>query len=204
MFIIGSFLDPIYQYTLSVGFDLSTATYDNVSLNVTSEDGGPSGIFFNSTGTKMFMVGAGGNFIFQYTLGTSFDLSTVTYDGVSLDVTNEDYSPLGIFFNSTGTRMFMVGSQNDSVYQYTLGTGFDLSTASYDNVSLDISTEDKFPGGIFFNSTGTKMFMVGQGNASVYQYTLNSSFNLSTATYDSLSFDLSTQDFNPTSIFCSP
>jgi hypothetical protein len=66
----------------------------------------------------------------------------------------------------------MVGSDNERVYQYTLGTGFDLSTASYDSVSFDVSGQDTFPTGIFVNPTGTKMFIVGNSTDAIYEYNL--------------------------------
>jgi hypothetical protein len=202
MFMVGYGNDRVHQYTLGTGFDLSSASYDSVSLDVSSQDNTPLGIFFNSTGTKMFMVGFGNDRVYQYTLSTGFDLSSASYDSVSFSVSSQDGLPTGIFFNSVGTKMFMVGANpSDSVHQYTLGTGFDLSTASYDSVSFDVSSQDIGPRGIFFNSTGTKMFMVGANNDRIYQYTLSTGFDLSTASYDSVSFDVSSQDTFPTGIF---
>jgi DNA-binding beta-propeller fold protein YncE len=172
MFMVGrNPSDSVHQYTLGTGFDLSSASYDSVTLDVSGQDDFPQGIFFNASGTKMFMVGNGNNSVHQYTLGTGFDLSTATYDSISLDVSSQDNNPQGIYFNSTGTKMLVVGRQNDSVYQYTLGTGFDLSTASYDSISFSVS-QDNSPSGIFFNPTGTKMFMVGQSTKLVYEYNL--------------------------------
>jgi hypothetical protein len=201
MFMVGINTDSIYQYTLTTGFDLSTASYDSVSLGIASEDTIPSGIFFNSTGTKMFMVGVGNDSVYQYTLGTGFNLSTASYDSVSLSVSTQDASPQAIFFNSAGTKMFMVGLSSDSVHQYTLTTSFDLSTASYDSVSLSVSTQDASPRSIYFNSTGTRMFIIGQSSDRVHQYSLTTGFDLSSVSYDSISLDVSTQDTNSQGIF---
>jgi hypothetical protein len=118
----------------------------------------------------MFMVGANSDSVYQYSLTTGFDLSTASYDSVSFSVSAQDTNPYGIAFNSDGTKMFIVGNTNDSVYQYSLTTGFDLSTASYDSVSFSVSAQDATPSDIAFNSDGTKMFMVGITNGSVYQY----------------------------------
>jgi hypothetical protein len=120
MFIPGTSSDSVYQYTLTTGFDVSTASYDNVSFDVSGQDGFAEGIFFNSTGKKMFMVGRSTNSVYQYTLNTGFDVSTASYDSVSFDISGQDDNSGGIFFNPTGTKMFIVGSQNDSVYEYNL------------------------------------------------------------------------------------
>jgi hypothetical protein len=141
-------------------------------LDVSSQDGTQEGIFFNSTGTKMFMVGTNNERVYQYTLGTGFDLSSASYDSVSFSVGGEDSNPHGIYFNSIGTKMFMVGLSSVRVYQYTLGTGYDLSTVSYDSVGFDVSSQDSSPQGIYFNSTGTKMFIVGNSKDRVYEYDL--------------------------------
>ena len=69
--------------------------------------------------------------------------------------------------------MYVVGNTNDSVYQYSLSTAWDLSTASYDYSSFSVSSQDATPLGIAFKSDdGTKMYMAGVTNSSVYQYSI--------------------------------
>ena len=51
------------------------------------------------------------------------------------------------------------GNQDDKILEYTLSTGFDVSTASYVD-SLDISSRNTQPTGLAFNNDGTKMFVV--------------------------------------------
>ena len=129
------------------------------------------------------------------TVGFS-DVDGASYDSVSFSVGSQDTNPRGVAFNSDGTKMYMVGT-GDSVYQYSLSTAFDLSTASYDSVSFSVSSQDTVPSGITFNSDGTKMYMVGLTNDNVYQYSLSTGFDLSTASYDSVSFSVSSQDTSP-------
>jgi 6-phosphogluconolactonase (cycloisomerase 2 family) len=200
MFMVGSANGSVFQYTLSTGFDLSTASYDSVSFSVASEDGSARDITFNTDGTKLYYLGSSTDSVHQYTLSTGFDLSTASYDSVSLDVSGQETNPTGITFNTDGTKMFVGGYNSDSVHQYTLSTGFDLSTASYDSVSLDVSGQDSLPRDIAFNTDGTKMYMVGSTGDSVYQYTLTTGFDLSTASYDSVSFSVSGQDAEPRDI----
>jgi hypothetical protein len=63
-----------------------------------------------------------------------------------------------------------LGSINDTVYQYTLSTGFDLSTASYDSVSFSVNSQDTSPYGMAFSTDGAKMYILGGSNKTVYQY----------------------------------
>jgi hypothetical protein len=194
MFMLGGSSDSVHQYTLTTGYDLSTASYDSVSFSVASEDTAVYGIAFNTDGTKMYMMGNQNDSVYQYTLTTGFDLSTASYDSVSFSVATEDVTPLGIAFNTDGTKMFILGYNNDTVFQYTLSTGFDLSTASYDSVSFSVATEEATPRELAFNTTGTKMFIVGPASSTVFQYTLSTGFDLSTASYESVSFSVASQD----------
>jgi len=173
MYMVGSSNDSVYQYTLSTPFDLSTASYDNVSFSVAGQDTQPHDITFNSDGSKMYMVGNTSDSVFQYTLSTPFDLSTASYDNVSFSVAGQDATPYDIAFNNDGSKMYMVGYTNKTVFQYTLSTPFDLSTASCDNVSFSVAAQNTQPIGIAFNNNGSKMYMVGGGGDSVFQYTPN-------------------------------
>ena len=197
MYMAGEDTTSVYQYTLSTAFDLSTASYDSVSFSVASQDTFLRDVAFNNDGTKMYIVGAAADRIYQYSLSAAFDLSTASYDSVSFSVASQDTAPLDMIFNNDGTKMYIVGFSSDTVYQYSFSTAFDLSTASYDSVSFNLASQDGRPYGIAFNNEGTKMFMVGRDSGSVHQYSLSTAFDLSTASYDSVSFSVASQDANP-------
>ena len=197
MFISGDQNGKVYQYELSTGFDLSTASHNNVEFSVLNEDGVPICVEFNTDGTKMYVMGSAGDTIFEYDLTTGWDLSTASYNQVSLNVTTQDTKPRGIAFNADGTKMIISGSTTDSLHQYTLTNGFDLSTASYDNVSFSVATEDITPMDITFNSDGTKLYMVGYDSGKVFQYSLSTAYDISTASYDSKELNLNGQDSLP-------
>ena len=131
------------------------------------------------------MVGRQNNSVYQYSLTTGFDLSTASYDSVSFSVATEDGNPYGLTFNNDGTKMFVTGSSTDSVFQYSLTTGFDLSTASYDSVSFNASSVLGNPSQVKFNLDGTKMFLL-DGNASgIVELNLSTAFDISTASFSS-------------------
>ena len=46
--------------------------------------------------------------------------------------------PTALAFRDTGAKMYVLGTTNDRVYQYTLATPWDVSTATYDNISFKI------------------------------------------------------------------
>jgi len=172
MYIVGYANNTVYQYTLSTGWDVSTATYASKYKDVGDEDAYPYGIAFNSDGTKMYIVGYWNYIVYQYTLSTVWDISTATYAEKYKDVGKEDDSPLNIAFSSDGIKMYIVGEQYDTIFQYTLSTAWDVSTATYASKYKYVGDEDTFPYGVAFNSDGTKMYIVGDASDTVYQYTL--------------------------------
>ena len=171
MFVVGDTGNDINEYTLGTPFDVSTASYSGNSFPV-SQDFIPQGVAFSSNGVKMFVVGSFNNEVYEYTLGTPFDVSAVSFIH-SFSVQTQDTDPLGVAFSSNGVKMFVVGDSTDTVYEYTLGTPFDVSTASYSEKSFPVGPQDLTPEGVAFSTDGTKMFVVGSFGDAVYEYQIS-------------------------------
>ncbi len=180
MFIVGYWGDEVNEYSLSTGFDVSTASYVQ-NFSVSAQESSPQGISFNNDGTKMFIVGYSGDDVNEYSLSTGFDVSTASYVQ-NFSVSAQETAPSGITFNNDGTKMFIVGYSGDDVNEYSLSTGFDVSTASYVQ-NFSVSAQETGPTGITFNNDGTKMFIVGYSGDDVNEYSLSTAFDVSTATY---------------------
>ena len=197
MYMGGNTNDTIYQYSLSTAWDVSTASYDSVSFSVSAQEATIRDIVFNNDGTGMYIVGSTNDTVYQYTLSTAYDLSTASYASKSFSVSTQAAAPTGIAFNDTGTKLFVVDITTQNVFQYSLSTAYDISTASYTSVSFSVTSQESSPREVEFNSEGTKFFIVGTGNDTVYQYTLTTAYDLSTASYSGVSFSVATQDDNP-------
>jgi len=204
MFVLGEQAESVFQYSLTTGFDVSTASFSGTSFDVSAEETLPKAIAFNPDGTRMFIIGSSSNSVHQYSLSTGFDLSTASFSGTSFDVSAEENQPEGIAFNPDGTRMFVIGSSSNSVHQYSLSTGFDLSTASFTGTSFDVSGQSTTPRGVAFNPDGTRMFVIGTSADSVFQYSLSTAFDVSTASFTGISFDVSGQDINSRGVAFNP
>ena len=197
MYYLSDANNTVYQYSLSTAFNVGTATYDSLSFDVSVQDSSPCDLNFNADGTKVYVMGFGTNSIYQYSLSSAFNISTASYDSVSFSVGSQEGFPFGFTFSANGTKMFMVGINNDRVYQYSLSSAFDLSTAVYDSISFSVGAQETGPSDIAFNSGGTKMYITGFITDAVYQYSLSSAFDLSSASYDSVSFSVSAQSSFP-------
>ena len=183
---------------------MANASYDNLSFSIASQETSPSGLAFNSDGTKMFIVGRSSDAVFQYSLTNGFSLASgnVSYDNLSFSVATQETYPTSLAFNSDGTKMFIAGRDNDAVYQFSLTNGFSMASGnvSYDNISFSVATQETYPTSIAFSSDGTKMYLVGRDNDTVFQYSLTNGFSMASGnvSYDNISFSVASQETTPT------
>ena len=178
MFVTSSTGEVVREYTLSTAYDVSTASYVN---QFTLQGTSVGGTFFKPDGTKFWNVDQSGNVVYQYSMSTAWDITTASYDSVSFSV-SQDNQPMQLYFKSDGTKMYIAGGTNDTIYQYSLSTAWNLSTASYDSVSVDNSSRSTSTRAVSFNGGGTEMY-VG-GGSSIYIFDVSTAWNISTATYN--------------------
>ena len=165
--------DAVYigmSYNNLVGYIIEAASYDSKSFLTNNQDTAPRGLFFKSDGTKVYVIGATNDAIYQYTLSTAWDISTASYDSKSFSVASQEGTPFGLFFKSDGTKVYVIGTTNDAIYQYTLSTAWDISTASYDSISYSVATQDATPSGLIFSQDGHQFYIIGTANKYIYQY----------------------------------
>ena len=172
MYMVGDTNNSVYQYTLSIAWDVSTATYANKFISIASQETSPTEVFFSSDGLNMYITGLtnSGN-ITQYTLSTAWDVSTATYANKTLNLRVHEVQPYGLFFTSDGLTMYYIGNDSDAVHQYTLSTAWDVSTATYANRSVYIGDKIPFAPAVFFKPDGTKMYICsGSSQNIILQY----------------------------------
>jgi hypothetical protein len=190
---VGS--DSIHQYDLSTAWDLSTSSYDT-SFSVAAQETVPRDIAFSADGTRMFMLGSGVEAIFQYTLSTAWDLGTASYDSSSFsNWPSSAEEPTAILFNDDGTKCYVADYNVDVVWQFSLSTAYTLSGISYDSKSItSLNTYGGQVSGIYFTPTGDKLYISfnesSGSSGGVFQFNLSTAFDVSTASYASLSFTL--------------
>lgn len=180
MYIAGSADDAVYEYNLSTTWDITTSTYSQ-SFSVAALAGIIQDITFKPDGTKMYIADSSNDSIYEYNLSTAWDISTASYlqgfsvasqTGVATDVT----------FKPDGTKMYVIDTSSDGIYEYDLSTAWDISTASYLQ-DFSVSDQETSPRGLFFRPDGTKMYICGTGSDAVAEYDLSTSWDISTASY---------------------
>ena len=202
MYMTGGNADSVFEYDLSTAFDVSTASYNNVSYYYGAPPGITEALFFRADGLKWYSIDRGEDKVYEYNMSTAWDITSSSLNQ-SLGVSNKEAAGRGLFFSSDGTKMYICGAGLSTANQYNLSTAWDISTASHSS-TFSVSSQDVFPHGISIKSDGTKMYIVGSNTDTVYQYSLSTAYDLSTASYDSVSFSVQSQDSLPFGFYLKP
>lgn len=171
----------VYEYDLSVPFMISSASYNNVTTTLTEVGGTGRGMFISPDGTKLYGISTS-DVTHQYTMSTPWDLSSLTYDSKSFSTVSYDSSSAGVYLSNTGSKLYVIGDTTDTIYQFSLGTPFDVSSAVYDNVSLNVGSllSESSPDGLGFNRDGTKFYVYGSGVDILREFELTTPYDIST------------------------
>lgn len=188
-------------------WNIDTAVYSTKNFTIPSPNVSPQAMTISPDGTKAYVSDANKS-IYQYTFGTAFDASTLSYATKLLNTATQFGvgSSRDIRLSADGTKAYVSGLDGGSVcrvFQYTLSTPYDLSTGTYASKVLS-PTVDTSIWGILFSPDGLTLFVNGLGTSKVYQYTLSTAWDISTATYATKSYLYSAQDAQMTDMWFSP
>ena len=152
------------------------------NLDISSDEGVPTGITFKPDGTKMYITGQNADKILQYNLTTAFDITSATLEK-SVAIGARESKPEDVKFNSDGTVIFILGTENsrNGIDRWSLSTPYDIgSITATDTTHTSIGGE---PRGLAFNNDGTKMFILdGSAEKRVEEYNLSTPYNPDTKT----------------------
>lgn len=187
MFVLDYTSDSIILWNLSTANDITTATSTSTSVSVSAQDGVGQGLYVSDDGIEMYHVGNADS-VHRYTMSTAWDLSTASYVSSwnmttnSANISESSYS--GIAFNTDGTKMFACGYSADKMYEFSLSTAWDITSASHTTGS-DLTGPSNSPYNFFFNVSGTELYWMDGGDDKLHRYELSTAWDLSTATKQS-------------------
>ena len=170
------FTNNFYSINQYTGFlDYTQVTYDSKSKSVSAQDATPTGMYFKPDGTSVFILGDTNDRVYRYDLSTAWDISTAgAVASTSPSLAAQSTTVSGLTFKSDGLIMY-VGAPT-AIYQYTLSTAWDVSTATYANKSVAISGGASGPSSI---SVGAAVYFTS--GSFIYNIHLSTIFDLSTA-----------------------
>ena len=202
MYLADDATDTIRQYNLATAFDITTAVFDD-DFDHALVDTDVKGVTFNNDGSKMFFVGQQNASIYEFDLGTNYDVSTAVFRN-ALDLLGPDFRPdeitegSGLIFNDDGTKLYVTDSFLDQVIEIPLGVGFDVTTQILPIVRVGVAAESTNPSDLAFNSDGTKLFVLDRENKTVFEYEITAGYDFTTANgYTGNSFNFTTEENFP-------
>ena len=169
MYVIGRTSDKVHEYNLASPFDISTTAYVQ-NFSVKAQENAANGIVFNPGGTQFFIIGRIGDDVTEYALTNPFDISTAAYVQ-EFSVSAEEPDPTGLAFNSTGTKLYVIGTNTDKIQEYLLSSAYDIGTASFSQ-NFDVKPKEGNPSGLFFSADNTQLFVIGKSGDDVNEYSI--------------------------------
>lgn len=180
--ITSTLFTSLLNWPMTTPFDLSTIQ----TGSVTSAQGQDAAIdrTFKADGTRTFY--GNNQTVYHDNFSTPWDISTISF-GSSFDCSNEvgGQNIFSMCVSDDGLKMYVsTVSTPGQIYQYTLGTAYDVSTAVFDK-QIDASvlnSEDTFyrirvlPGGqkmLNFNKEGT-----------ITEYDMTTPYDIATLTFN--------------------
>jgi hypothetical protein len=124
--------------------------------------------------------------VYKKQLSTPFDTSTVIdVENFPIAASSGESSPYCVGWDPDGTRLFIFGSVLKTIKKYDIGGApYNMGSATLSTDQLNLTTPffDSFPICFRFKPDGTKLFVLGNTNPRVGEYTMSTPWNLSTAT----------------------
>jgi hypothetical protein len=134
-----------------------------------------SGLSFDSTGNRIFLLSNTNNQVYSYPL-TNFDLSSVTNtpDIFTIYTYQQGNDVRDIEFNSSGSRMYIVDNTNKVVNQYNLSSPFDITTTKFiENYYKSPNIYDK----THLSLDGTKLYSL-DNSGNIYKHNLSDPYEV--------------------------
>jgi hypothetical protein len=175
----GNENSSIYQYNLTTAFDISTASLQDTT-SVNSETSSPEAIRYNNDGSKLFIADNSNNRVLEYSVGTAYDSTTLTFStSFSSNINNSLQS---VCFNNDGTKMYVTSIFTDSLISYNLSTAFDITSAS---INQELNGAEYGGNSILWSDTGESLiFATGVENLINYKVPKESKSNTGSVVVD--------------------
>jgi len=150
---------------------------------------------FENSGAKMYVCDRTLDRIYQYSLSTSYDAISFSYDSLFRYVGGNTGLDNGFFMASDGSKLWVTDNATEEVDYYTLSTNFDISTATYSTTSTVVAAQDTVGRSCAVSSDGNTLWVSGGNDNQIMEFGFSTSFDMSTLSFTQESAWGGTDDF---------
>lgn len=189
---IGNGRDELFEYALSSAWDVSTMNIDHTKQAVQLWDVIGEEIdqmAFNNDGTKMYFAVdddttvASTDKLVQVNLGTAYEPTTIDVSSIEYLTAEHPTAPHthveGFCFSANGSYLYITDDGVDDIFQFTLSTPWDITTAAYTAIKESIGNTY----GLFISSDGSSMYIMQQ--TGLKQCAMSTPYDITTLNYSS-------------------
>lgn len=175
LFLIGTGLDTVFEYTLGDAWSFGDVTYSGNSYDIVSETT-PTSLFFSDDGTKFYTHGTGQDTLAEYRMSTPWNINTVTTVTNLIDVAGTIAAPTTWKAANAGHNIFMIDTTDDVIRGYYMPTAWDPGITNFGYNALEAT-----PFSFFVSPNGTRLYLSGAVNDTVIEFELGTAYDISTA-----------------------
>jgi len=160
----------INGYTLSVAWDVSSASHDGL-FEIWGEIGAPAAIYVDPSGGYVFIADGSGDTIDRYTMSTAWDVTSAgSHQDLDVDTVASGGEPNSFFFDADGSTLYVCRGDGQDIVAWDLGTAWDLTTAVEDDTNIfDVSSEEA-GNVVCMMATTTVLIIQGTTSEDIYKY----------------------------------
>lgn len=182
------------QYSCSEPFEIETCSKIKQNGLTGNNDGD---LFFTPDGTRLIYTAIYSRRIYQLDCSTAWDSATCTNNLTELYFSPSRY-PMGLFFKSDGTKMYVQSYDNERLYQYNCSMPYNITSCSIESYK---NMPGSFAMGIYFKPDGKKLFSTSKGDTYIYQWECSTAWDITTCAFANSKPSL---DGYPYSLWISP
>ena len=188
----------IYEYTLTIDFDITTATFNrSFSTYQTSLENkeGCGNFHFDSNGGQLYISSK--NIIEQFKLDSNIGTGVDEFGVKVLELPNDSHSisnPMDMYLNDSDNRLYISGE--DRIIKYNLSIPGEIKSATFADSFQSYDGLGLTGAGLALNDSESKAFFVGSAtsNKTIFEFDLDS--NLSNSTFTNRSYEIVSQNNN--------
>jgi hypothetical protein len=162
----------VEEYTISVAFDVTTAS---LSGNTFSVPVGCRGIDFKRDGTVMYLCDADAEEVLAYALSPAWDITSASLSSTA-NVWANSVNSLNLALANDGTKLYVINGLQ--LAEYDLSTPYSFSSVAHVRNNGAIATNT--PRGLYVDNSGAFLLMIREDADSIYRYDFGTAFDIST------------------------